>query len=137
MADQHDTQLLKLERQMQQLLKKQERGDDIWEGQQILLEKMNNVSLQHAAGVAVMASGHLQCPRLCVLWPVRSKRGLRKRYLSLSNEYRLYFLCAYDRSPIKTSVVIKDTKKWIKHVAPWIKVAIVALRLVVTVYGVP
>jgi Protein kinase domain len=97
--------------------------------------KMSQLSLSLGGGVSLMASGRLQCPRLCLLWPVRSRRGIRSK-LSIANEYQLIFLCAHDRSPVKTSVIIKDMKKWVKTAIPVIKFALFTLRVFAAVGGV-
>lgn len=48
---------------------------------QEILTKLENLSLQHAKEVAYLASGHLQCPCLFVLWPFRGPCQLRARRL--------------------------------------------------------
>jgi serine/threonine protein kinase len=99
-----------------------------------ILAQLENLSLCQAGGVSLMASGRLQCPRLCLLWPVRSNRGIRSR-IAIASEYHLVFLCAHDKTPVRTSVIIKEPKKWIKKAAPLIKFALFSLRVMATASG--
>jgi Protein kinase domain len=100
----------------------------------LLSSKIDKLSLSHADGVSWLASGRLRCPRLCLLWPFRSRRGVRNK-LSIAKEYQLVFLCAHDRSPIKTSVSIKDPKKWLRKAAPLVKFCLFSLRVLAAVNG--
>jgi serine/threonine protein kinase len=110
--------------------------DDIEKQLQEISTKLENLSLQNAKGVAYLASGRLQCPRLFILWPFRGPRQLRARRL-IYKEYRLFFLCEYDKSLVETSVTIKHVRAWLRMVAPFLKFAIFSIRVLVTVYGVP
>jgi len=103
---------------------------------QEILTKLEDLSLQNAKGVAVLASGRLQCPRLFILWPMRGPRHLSARRL-IYKEYRLFFLCEHDKSLVETSVTIRHMKKWFQKVAPCLKFALFSIRLLVTVYGIP
>jgi serine/threonine protein kinase len=100
----------------------------------LLSSKIESLSLSHANGVSLLASGRLQCPRLCLLWPVRSRPGIRSK-LSIAKQYQLVFLCAHDRSPITTSVIIKDPKKWLRAATPVIKFSLFSIRVLAAVYG--
>jgi Protein kinase domain len=95
-----------------------------------ILKKLEALSLQNAKGVSLLASGRLQCPRLCLLWPFNGPRRLNMRRL-LYKEYRLYFLCAHNYSLVKTSITIKHTKAWVKKIAPVLKFAILSIRMLV------
>jgi serine/threonine protein kinase len=110
--------------------------DDIEKQLQEISTKLENLSLQNAKGVAYLASGRLQCPRLFILWPFRGPRRLRARRL-IYKEYRLFFICEYDKTLVETSVTIKHVRAWLQKVAPFLKFAIFSIRVLVTVYGVP
>lgn len=49
-------------------------------------------------------------------------------------EYRLFFICAHDKSPVKTPVTIKYASTWLRKVAP---LALFSIRVIVSVNGVP
>jgi Protein kinase domain len=119
----------RLEKEIQDL-RSQGRLENIQE----ITSRLGDLDLMLVAGISLIASGRLQCPRLCFLLPVQSRRGIQSR-LVLANEYQLYFLCAHDRSPVKTSVLIRDPKKWVRKAAPFVRFALFSLRMLVTVYG--
>jgi Protein kinase domain len=129
---------------LQHLLDKERYGEEASEEEEKELKeaihhistKLEKLSLSHASAVSLNASGHLQCPRLCLLWPVRSRRGIRSK-LSIADQYQLVFLCAHDRSPIKTSVIIKNPKKWLRKATPFVKFSLFSLRILAAVYGIP
>jgi Protein kinase domain len=134
-ADENSRQQERLEKELSRLHERRSQGDAHAEDRQkAIMERMEKLSLSHAGGVALMASGRLQCPRLCVLCPVRSHRGVRSRF-TVASEYQLIFMCAYDKSPVGTSVKIKEPKKWLKKATPLIKYAVFSLRVLATVYG--
>jgi serine/threonine protein kinase len=134
-ADKQSRQQDRLEKDLRSLIEKQRRGEvDTEAKQQEILTKLESLSLSHAGGVALIASGRIQCPRLCLLCPVRSHRGLRSR-LTMAHEYQLIFLCAHDKSPVATPVIIKEPKKWLKKAAPVVKFALFTLRAFAIVYG--
>jgi hypothetical protein len=51
--------------------------------------------------------------------------------------YRLYFLCAHDRSLVETPIIIKQSKAWVKKAAPFLKFAVFSIRMLVAICGVP
>jgi Protein kinase domain len=125
----------RFEKDLRRLSEKQARGERDLEAQfERILQRIESLRLAHAEGVAQIASGRLQCPRLCILWPVRTHRGLRRRF-SIASEYQLVFLCAHDRSPVRTSVTIKEPKKWLKKAAPLVKFALFSMRTLAIVCG--
>jgi hypothetical protein len=135
-----DRQASRLEDNLEKLSELEMNGDgnkdDIEKQLQEISTKLENLSLQNAKGVAYLASGRLQCPRLFILWPLRGPRQLRAQRL-IYKEYRLFFLCEYDKSLVQTSVTIKHVRAWLQKVAPFLKFAIFSIRVLVTVYGVP
>jgi serine/threonine protein kinase len=135
MADESNRKQLRLERAFRRLLERQTQGDaDTEARQQVILEQIENAKLCNAGGLSMMASGRLQCPRLCLLCPVRSHRGVRSRF-TVANEYQLFFLCAHDKSPVSSSVKLKAPKKWLKKAAPFVKFALFSIRVLATVSG--
>jgi Protein kinase domain len=135
-ADKQSRKQEQLEKDLRRLVEKQSQGEvNTEDRQKEILAKLESLSLSHAGGVALIASGRLQCPRLCFLWPVRS--CWRMQRLTMANEYQLIFLCAHDKSPVSTSVVIKKPKDWLKKAAPLVKFALFALRALPAIYGVP
>jgi serine/threonine protein kinase len=128
MAEKQSRKQIQLEKDLGRLVEKQRRGEaDTEDRQKELMGRLESLTLAHAGGVALIACGRLQCPRLCMLWPVRSHRGVRSR-LTIAHEYQLFFLCAHDKSPVSTSVIIKEPKKWLSKAAPLVKFALFALR---------
>jgi hypothetical protein len=122
---------------MNRLIVKQERGSaGISQQHEQLSKKFDALIGAHADGVAKLASGRLQCPRWFVFIPVRSRRGRWARGIGLATEYQLYFLCSHDHSPVKTSVLIKQPKMWIKKALPIVKLALLTMRFLVSSYGV-
>jgi hypothetical protein len=110
--------------------------EQIAQKQQEILTQLEELSLQNAKGVAFLASGRLQCPRLFVLWPMRGPRRFRARRI-IYKEYRLFFICEHDKSLVETSVTIKQMKGWVKKVAPFLKFALFSIRVLLAVYGIP
>ena len=76
-----------------------------------------------------------ECPNLCLLVPVKSARFSWRR--PLSKEFWLHFLCAYDRSPARTSIEIRQSKKWVRKVAPVLKFSLWTLNIVSRVMCLP
>jgi hypothetical protein len=103
------------------------RAGDTADMQKQIVAALDNLSLTYTAGTQLIASGRLHCPRLFLLWPVRSRRGIRSE-LSIATEYQLIFLCARDMSPVSSPVIIKDAKKWLKQAAPLVKFALFSIR---------
>lgn len=71
----------KLEEELKHLRKQEMSGatgnqEHIDRRLQKILTKLEDLSLQNAKGVAVLASGRLLCPRLFILWPMRGPRCL-------------------------------------------------------------
>jgi Protein kinase domain len=131
-AEENSRKHARWDKDLRRLIERQNRGElDTESRQREIMERIESLTLTQAGGVALMASGRLQCPRLCLLWPVRSYRGVRSRF-TIASEYQLVFLCAYDKSPVRTSVTIKDPKKWLKKAAPLIKFALFSLRALTT-----
>jgi serine/threonine protein kinase len=128
----------RLQKDLCSLMQKQKRGEADTESKQLdIRAKLESLSLSVAGGFGLLASGRLQCPRLCLLWPVRSHRGIRSK-LTIANQYQLIFLCAHDKSPVSTAVIIKEPKVWIKKAAPLVKFALFALRALSEAYcGIP
>lgn len=87
------------------------------------------------AGFRALASGRAHCPSLCVLWPCRSGRLTAKPMFC--KEYQLHFLCAFDRTPTKSSILVVKRRKWVKKVTPILKYSIMAFKLINAVYGIP
>jgi Protein kinase domain len=134
-ADENNRKQERWEKDLRRLLDKHPGGDEDTESQhQAILDKLESLSLCQTAGVSLLASGRLQCPRLCLLLPFRSHRGVRSRF-AMASEYQLVFLCGHDRSPVKTSVIIKQPKRWLIKAAPWIKFALFSIRVLATAYG--
>ena len=125
---------------LQQLRERERNGTgdpDVIEQQlQEISKKLEVLSLQNAKGFSMLASGRLQCPRLCILWPMRGPRRLGVKRL-IYKEYRLFFLCAHDSSIVKTSVKIKHVRVWLQKIAPFLKFALFSIRVLVSVYGIP
>jgi serine/threonine protein kinase len=137
MASDNDLAFRSLEKQMNRLIVKQECGAaGISQQHKHLSKKIDALIGAHADGVAKLASGRLQCPRWFVFIPVRSRRGRWARGIGLATEYQLYFLCSHDHSPVKTSVLIKHPKMWIKKALPIVKLALLTIRFLVASYGV-
>lgn len=137
MANDNDLAFKSLEKQMNRLIVKLERGSaGISQQHEQLSKKIDALIGAHADGVAKLASGRLQCPRWFVFIPVRSRRGRWARGIGLATEYQLYFLCSHDHSPVKTSVLIKQPKMWIKKALPIVKLALLTMRFLVASYGV-
>lgn len=136
MAEENNGTAMRLEKQMDRLIVKQERGaTGIMQEQAKLSRQIAALQEQHADGVSKLACGLLKCPRLFLILPVQN-RGRKARFLGLANEYQLYFLCAHDHSVVQTSVLIKHPKKWIKKAIPIVKYAFLAIRLLVASYGI-
>lgn len=76
--------------------------------------------------VAFLVSRKSECPAFCILWPVQSKRFSSLRF---TKEYRLYFLCACDLTPIQFFISVKQVRKWVKKVAPVLKATFWVLTL--------
>jgi Protein kinase domain len=134
-ADRQNRKQEQLEKELRRLVEKQRRGEDDTENKQKeILAKLECLTLSHAGGIAMIASGRLQCPRLYLLCPVRSHRGIRRRF-SVAHEYQLIFLCAHDKSPVSTSVIIKEPKKWLRKAAPLVKFALFSLRALAAACG--
>jgi Ran GTPase-activating protein (RanGAP) involved in mRNA processing and transport len=131
-AEENSRKHARMDKDLRRLIERQNRGElDTESRQREIMERIESLSLTQAGGVALMASGRLQCPRLWLLWPVRSYRGVRSRF-TIASEYQLVFLCAHDKSPVRTSVPIKDPKNWLKKAAPLIKLAVFSLRALTT-----
>jgi hypothetical protein len=126
----------KLERLREQEIAGAGNQEHIRQELQKITMKLENLSIQNASGVAALASGRLQCPRLFFLWPMNGPRRLGVRRL-IYKEYRLFFMCAYDNSLVETSVNIKYASAWLRKVAPVLKYALFTMQLLVIVYGIP
>ena len=93
--------------------------------------KLDALSSTYSRSIALLAGDQLKCPRLFILWPLRQQRPVRK---VIYKEYRLFFICAHDKSPVETSIIIKDAKKWVRKVAPLLKFSIFAIQMLGAVY---
>jgi hypothetical protein len=92
MASDNDIALRSLDKQMNRLIVKQERGSaGISQQHGQLSKKIDALIGAHADGVAKLASGRLQCPRWFVFIPVRSRRGRWARGIGLGSR-RLFRL---------------------------------------------
>ena len=49
----------------------------------------------------------------------------------------MYFLCAYDRTPTKSYIVLKKTRGWVKKISPVLKYSVLAFKVMSTCMGLP
>jgi len=95
-----------------------------------IYEKTSSLSISSMARDIVFGTSmETECPGLCILWPVQSSRSLFRR--PFNKEYRLYFLCAYDRSPIESFIEIDKHRAWVKRILPVLSFSLWACRLMV------
>mmetsp|Transcript_21227 Transcript_21227/g.48205 ORF Transcript_21227/g.48205 Transcript_21227/m.48205 type:complete len:779 (-) Transcript_21227:627-2963(-) len=91
----------------------------------------SNNMMVHMTGLKV------QCPRLAVLLPTKQSN---KRFMHpkkwFQEKMSLYFLCAYDYTPVEPPVTIKVTKQWVQKASPFLTASIFALQAVCVVGGI-
>jgi hypothetical protein len=97
----------------------------------VLRQEMRGIS----SGIAFVASSRNACPSLCILWP--SVSGCRSMQSHLCKEYRMYFLCAFDRTPTKSYIVVKKNRDWVRKVKPVLKYSLLMCKVIATVIGLP
>jgi len=102
---------------------------------QEILAEIRISQQQSRAGFAFVASKRSDCPNLCILMPVKTSHF--QVIPSMYKEYRLYFICAYDRTPTGSYITVKKTRKWVRCIAPVLKYSLFALKTASAVYGLP
>jgi hypothetical protein len=92
----------------------------------------------------IIAKDEVSCPKLCFLVLPKGNRGNRgmgsmlRTLKTLSHtSVLLYFVCAYDKTPISRPLKLQKSKRWLQIVAPAVKVSIIIASLALQINTVP
>ena len=91
--------------------------EDIWgRGAKRVTHVGQDEALKALNALASRGPGNLDFPPLCVLSLITSRRGGSRlaNPLSKTRLYLLYFVCAFDKKPIKAAIKISRTRKWLR-----------------------
>lgn len=84
----------------------------------------------------IIAKDEVKCPKLCFITLPKGNRGSRgvasmmRSLKTLSHTSALlYFVCAYDKTPITVPLELQKSKRWLQIVAPAIKVSIIVASI--------
>ena len=108
---------------------------DLWgRGAKRVTHVGRDEALKALNALACRDSGDLDFPPLCVLSLITSRRGGSRlaNPLSKTRLYLLYFVCAFDKKPVKAAIKISRTRKWLRKASPALKTSLVALDICVS-----
>lgn len=105
-----------------------------------LVRKGVNRGLQAIASLTT--SGSSPCPKLVWIIPgtsVHVSAGKPSTWIKGLTEVpvNVYFLCEHSFTPVTKPVILTVKKKWLRHVAPALKVTLFVLKLTTTLAGLP
>jgi hypothetical protein len=52
--------------------------------------------------------------------------------MAKKRKFLLYFICAFDQTPIRSAIKVSRTRKWLKKVSPALKASLVALDICIS-----
>jgi hypothetical protein len=109
--------------------------EDLWgRGAKRVAHVGQNEALKALNALASRDAGDTEFPPLCVLSLVTSRRGGSRLANPLSKKRRflLYFVCAFDKKPIKAAIKISRTRKWLRKASPALKASLVVLDICIS-----
>lgn len=109
-----------------------------------LRSSLNNEVGKIMRSLELIGKNELACPNLCFLVPTKSSRG-SSSFMSLMHSLRhlgqstvlLYFVCAYDKTPMPVPMMLYKNRAWLKVAVPIVKASILIASLAIQLQGSP
>jgi hypothetical protein len=108
---------------------------DLWgRGAKRVAHVRQNEALKAINALASRGAVDTQFPPLCVLSLVTSRRGGSHLANPLSKKRRflLYFVCAFDKKPIKAAIKISRSRNWLRKASSALKASLIVLDICIS-----
>lgn len=109
--------------------------EDLWgRGAKRVAHVRQNEALKALNALASRDTVDTEFPPLCVLSLVTSRRGGSHLANPLSKKRRflLYFVCAFDKKPIKAAIKISRSRKWLRKASSALKASLIVLDICIS-----